>query len=340
MRLISRVNHPRRSCSSLIRAAARASAGFSIPNLRVPIPNSKTCVARIAPFSRFSQMARTQVAPSTRRHGLTHGREADAARAGVDGLLVLDLPPEEADNYERLMRNAGLCAIWLVAPTTPDERIATIVKRGTGFIYYVSREGVTGMQAKVASNLADASVPAGVRRLTTDALGHMAWELQSTQTSELDGGRAYEILDRARGRREVPLEQLKTHALNTAIVTTTGFGDTLLIRDEHRYDMYDLAIEFPPPLVERARNMREVLQFIVRDADFEAVDEFLFQLQRRNDRDEIGVAASLAESAVTNFTGLLLPPLFTSTFGAATMTWEMELSHRVTTVSKTALFSP
>lgn len=80
---------------------------------------------------------------------------ADAARAGVDGLLVLDLPPEEADTYEQLMRDAGLCAIWLVAPTTPDERIATIVKRGTGFIYYVSREGVTGMQAKVAGNLAD-----------------------------------------------------------------------------------------------------------------------------------------------------------------------------------------
>ena len=75
---VSRVNHPRRSRSSLIRAAARASAGFSIPNLRVPIPNSKTCVARIAPFSRFSQMARTQVAPSTLRHGLSHGREADA----------------------------------------------------------------------------------------------------------------------------------------------------------------------------------------------------------------------------------------------------------------------
>ena len=80
---------------------------------------------------------------------------ADAARAGVDGLLVLDLPPEEADTYEQLMRDAGLCAIWLVAPTTPDERIATIVKRGTGFIYYVSREGVTGMQAKIAGNLAD-----------------------------------------------------------------------------------------------------------------------------------------------------------------------------------------
>ena len=79
---------------------------------------------------------------------------ADAARAGVDGLLVLDLPPEESDNYEALMKSAVLCHIYLVAPTTPEDRMALIVKRGSGFIYYISREGVTGMQSSVASNLA------------------------------------------------------------------------------------------------------------------------------------------------------------------------------------------
>ncbi len=78
---------------------------------------------------------------------------AEAAQAGVDGLLVLDLPPEEAENYEALMTKAGLCNIYLVAPTTPEERIELIVKRGSGFIYYVSREGVTGMQAKVADSI-------------------------------------------------------------------------------------------------------------------------------------------------------------------------------------------
>ena len=79
---------------------------------------------------------------------------ADAAKAGVDGLLVLDLPPEESDSYEALMKQAGLCHIYLVAPTTPEDRMELIVKRGSGFIYYISREGVTGMQASVASNLA------------------------------------------------------------------------------------------------------------------------------------------------------------------------------------------
>jgi tryptophan synthase alpha chain len=78
----------------------------------------------------------------------------DAAKAGVDGLLVLDLPPEESDNYEALMKQAGLCHIYLVAPTTPEDRMELIVRRGSGFIYYISREGVTGMQTSVASNLA------------------------------------------------------------------------------------------------------------------------------------------------------------------------------------------
>jgi tryptophan synthase alpha chain len=77
----------------------------------------------------------------------------DASVAGVDGLLVLDLPPEESENYEALMKTAALSTIYLVAPTTPDERVRFIVPRGTGFIYYVSREGVTGMQAEVSETI-------------------------------------------------------------------------------------------------------------------------------------------------------------------------------------------
>jgi tryptophan synthase alpha chain len=74
----------------------------------------------------------------------------DAAAAGVDGALALDLPPEEADAYERLMKQAGLHPIYLVAPTTPTERIHKIARHASGFIYYVSREGVTGMQKSMA----------------------------------------------------------------------------------------------------------------------------------------------------------------------------------------------
>jgi tryptophan synthase alpha chain len=88
------------------------------------------------------------------RHGLERFIH-DAARAGVDGLLALDLPPEESENYEALMRQAGLCNIYLVAPTTPDDRVEMIVKRGSGFIYYVSREGVTGMQKKTSNTIGE-----------------------------------------------------------------------------------------------------------------------------------------------------------------------------------------
>jgi tryptophan synthase alpha chain len=87
-----------------------------------------------------------------------YGTEAfirDAAAAGVDGFLVLDLPPEEAQSYEDLMRKSGLSIIYLVAPTTPEDRVELIVKRASGFIYYVSREGVTGMQQQVAADIAE-----------------------------------------------------------------------------------------------------------------------------------------------------------------------------------------
>ena len=90
---------------------------------------------------------------------------SEAAEAGVDGFLTLDLPPEEADEYEKLMQGSDLCSIWLVSPTTPKQRVKEIVSRGSGFIYYISREGVTGMQQSVSETIADMT---GVIRSQTD----------------------------------------------------------------------------------------------------------------------------------------------------------------------------
>lgn len=73
----------------------------------------------------------------------------EAQDAGVDGLLILDLPPEEDQP------NEGPLHIRLIAPTTPPERIQQICARAAGFIYYVSREGVTGVQSNVATSVAD-----------------------------------------------------------------------------------------------------------------------------------------------------------------------------------------
>ncbi len=68
----------------------------------------------------------------------------DAAAAGVDGLIVPDLPPEEAATLESAARAAGLHLIYLIAPTTPSARIKFIAERGGGFLYYVSLTGITG----------------------------------------------------------------------------------------------------------------------------------------------------------------------------------------------------
>lgn len=67
-----------------------------------------------------------------------------AVTAGVDGLLTVDLPPEEAEDFNQKMRSAGLETIYLVAPTTAPERVSSITKAATGFVYYVSLKGVTG----------------------------------------------------------------------------------------------------------------------------------------------------------------------------------------------------
>ena len=75
---------------------------------------------------------------------------AAAAQAGIDGFLLLDLPFEEAGPYRKPLHDHGLNAIQLVTPTTPDERIEKIVRRSDGFIYCVSREGVTGVQSHIA----------------------------------------------------------------------------------------------------------------------------------------------------------------------------------------------
>ena len=78
-----------------------------------------------------------------------------AADAGIDGMIVPDLPVEEAGGLIREARPLGLCTIFLAAPTTTPERARLIVKHSTGFIYYISVAGTTGARATLPSNMRD-----------------------------------------------------------------------------------------------------------------------------------------------------------------------------------------
>src|SRR5438876_11483032 len=80
-----------------------------------------------------------------------------AASAGVDGVLALDLPIEEAGSFRETLAAAGLDTIFLLSPTTTDERIKKAAELGRGFLYGISRLGVTGARDSVAAG-ADALV--------------------------------------------------------------------------------------------------------------------------------------------------------------------------------------
>jgi tryptophan synthase alpha chain len=88
-----------------------------------------------------------------------------AKEAGVDGMLTLDLPPEEADEMLAACAKHDMKTVFIVAPTTPAGRLARIGAAATGFIYYVSREGVTGVRDQVAANIPEAV--ARIRQHTT-----------------------------------------------------------------------------------------------------------------------------------------------------------------------------
>lgn len=86
----------------------------------------------------------------------TYGYERfhkDAAAAGADGVLVLDMPPDEEARNQELHAKSSLRMIRLIAPATPPDRMESICKSAEGFIYCVSREGVTGEQTEIADSL-------------------------------------------------------------------------------------------------------------------------------------------------------------------------------------------
>jgi tryptophan synthase alpha chain len=109
------------------------------------VPGVLDCIRQIRRHSQIPIVLYTYLNPIFQFGFERFHRQADGA--GVDGLLLLDLPPEEDQPSE------GPLHIRLIAPTTPPERTEEICGRAAGFVYYVSREGVTGAQSSVWSSL-------------------------------------------------------------------------------------------------------------------------------------------------------------------------------------------
>ena len=87
------------------------------------------------------------------RYGLNRFAD-DAKAAGADGVLVTDMIVEEAGEYLAAMKRTGLAPVFLAAPTSPDERLEAIATHSEGFVYAISRTGITGTQQSVAGDAA------------------------------------------------------------------------------------------------------------------------------------------------------------------------------------------
>jgi tryptophan synthase alpha chain len=108
------------------------------------------------PIERYNQKHATHRPPTNASSAFVQ----DAAAAGVDGVLVVDYPPEECEDFAAELKAAGLDLIFLLAPTSTDERMAQIARIATGYVYYVSLKGVTG-----AGTLDTAAVEAMLPRI-------------------------------------------------------------------------------------------------------------------------------------------------------------------------------
>jgi tryptophan synthase alpha chain len=89
---------------------------------------------------------------------LRHGHETfcrDCAKAGIDGLIIPDLPPDESQQLETLTQNNGLDLIYILAPTSTDERIMLVASRSRGFVYLASVAGVTGARDELPPGLGE-----------------------------------------------------------------------------------------------------------------------------------------------------------------------------------------
>jgi tryptophan synthase alpha chain len=127
------------------RASERAlKSGATLKKILEWMPRWRACVrAPMILFSYYNPLL---------QYGLENFAR-DAARQGVDGALVVDLSPEEAESYVQAARRQNLDTVFLASPTSTDERLERLAGLSSGFLYLISRAGVTGERSEISSSL-------------------------------------------------------------------------------------------------------------------------------------------------------------------------------------------
>ena len=122
------------------------------------------------------------------RKALPNGKSAficDAAEAGVDGMLVVDYPPEECEAFASELKANGMDLIFLLAPTSTNERMAQVARIASGYVYYVSLKGVTG--AGTLDTDAVAAMLPKIRQHVTDIPVGVGFGIRDTETAKTIG---------------------------------------------------------------------------------------------------------------------------------------------------------
>jgi tryptophan synthase alpha chain len=148
------------------------------------------------------------------KYGLVHGAGSfirDAVVAGIDGLLIVDYPPEECEDFAARLQAAGIDLIFLLAPTSTEARMAQVARIASGYVYYVSLKGVTGagnLDTDAVSKMLPrirqhVSIPVGVGFGIRDA--HTAQAVGATADAVVIGTKIIQLIETQPRERVAPV---------------------------------------------------------------------------------------------------------------------------------------
>lgn len=157
------------------------------------------------------------------RHDGKSAFVADAAAAGVDGVLIVDYPPEECEGFAAELKGAGLDLIFLLAPTSTDERMQQVARVASGYVYYVSLKGVTGsgaldtgaVEAMLPRIRAHVQVPVGVGFGIRDAA--TARTIGQVADAVVIGSKIIQLIDEQPRDQVGPVAQKFLREIRTAL---------------------------------------------------------------------------------------------------------------------------